>query len=234
MGYNCPHCSKEIPDAIPKARLDQESDKREAAETELKTLKSKVGEQDTQIKLLEKDAKRAKDADAELGMMREDRELDKLAGEWGIDADAGDAFRKQWRALPNTKEQPRPKFDEYMKGLAKEPDKVPSYLRSYLPEFDAGAVVPKPAAKQSGAQFREVVNPDKGTAREGNRTKGKGNITGDELKALQQRANAGDRQALQQYAQMRGQVANQMGMTLETLPASNPLAPAKDAGAGSE
>lgn len=233
MPYNCPHCLKEIADAIPKSRLDQESDKREAAELELKTLRTKTSEQDTQIKLLEKDAKRVKDAEGELGTMREDRELDKLFGAWQLDADAGDAFRNQWRQLPNTKESPRPKFEDYMKGLAKEPDKVPSYLRGYLPEFDDdGAVVQREPAKQQ--QYRQVVNTDKGAGGEGNRVKGKGKITGEELKDLQRRANSGDRAALQEYTRIRGQVQNQLGMAAEPLPSSNPLAPAKDAANANE
>jgi hypothetical protein len=230
---DCPHCAKDVGDVVPRKRITDESDKREAAEKELKDLRTKTAEQDSQIKLLEKDAKRAKDADAELGTMREDRELEKLAGKWEMDADAAAEFRRRWRELPNTKDSPRPKYEDYMKGLAKEPDNVPGFLRDHLPTFDdEGAVVPKQPAK--GAQMRDVVNTDKGTSREGNRTKGKGNITGEEHKALVARANAGDKKALMQIAQLRGQVANQMGMTIDPLPASNPFATAKDTGSGGD
>lgn len=232
MPYNCPSCKAEIPDAIPKSRLDDESDKRKEAEAELKTLRGKTSEQETQIKLLEKDAKKVSAAEGELATMREDRELEKLAGKWEMDGDAAAEFRRRWRELPSTKEAPRPKYEDYMKGLAKEPDNVPGFLRDHLPEFDdAGAVVPREPA-QKGVQMREVPNLDRGSPREGNRTKGKGQITGQEMQALAQRANAGDVKALRQYTAMRGQIAQQMGIELAPLPASNPLAPPKDAGGG--
>lgn len=229
---DCPHCSKDVGDLVPRIRITEESDKRKEAEAELKTLRGKASEQENQIKLLEKDAKKVGVAEAELATLREDRDLDKLAGSWEMDGDAAAEFRRRWRELPNTKDAPRPKFEDYMKGVAKEPDQVPGFLRDHLPEFDDdGKTVPRQPAKQ-GVQLREVPNLDRGSPREGNRTKGKGQITGDEMKQLADRARGGDVKALRQYTAMRGQIAQQMGIELQPLPTSNPLAPPKDTAGG--
>lgn len=140
----CPHCNKDNPRAIPKERLDEESDKRQVAERKLKAAEAEAGVATRlaeQVKSLEgqlagKDAQHARDVAF----------LDADIKDPSIREVFGTHFDRQASAEGGEKDPAK-----WLAGLKAAPEKMPGVLSALMPRAQAQAAAQSAAAKAPAA-----------------------------------------------------------------------------------
>lgn len=145
MAYDCPHCQKAIPDAIPKDRFDEIYNERKA-------LKTKVEDFEKSGKTADVLAKQLEVATGEIAALKSKHEVDLVMLDLGIkDADVRDALEWQYGKLSPEGRAP---FTDTVKTWHAEPDKAPAVVRSLLP---------KPAAVHQGEKVVDAAKPNGAT-----------------------------------------------------------------------
>lgn len=160
MAYNCPHCTKEITDALPKERIAEINQNRREAE-------NRAAELEAQLKDAQKKAATADALTAQLTEVNSRYESDRLgwASERAIvsvgvtDQEGVDVIRALYdRVQPDAKGN-KPTIGDWLGNR----DALPKAVRTYLPEAAAPAAA-EPAPGQ-GAGGQPAVPAAGGTPR---------------------------------------------------------------------
>lgn len=166
MAYDCPHCQKAIPDAIPKDRFDEIYNERKSLKSQLDEVQKNGKSADALALALQ--AREKELADTKLGYSLDLTMRDAHIEDEATRTSIRDVMEWQYSRLP---EADRPALEDIAKTWLTEPDKAPLPVRSLLPKPEptpAATPAPEPA-KTNGAP---ITRP--GFARHTNGLEGSG------------------------------------------------------------
>lgn len=156
-GFNCPHCSKDIPDVVPKERLQAKIER-------VTELEKRVGEQDALIAAERKKVGEMEPIVKEYGAFKAERETDQAIAEAGLKLpDGADlaAFRRRVRmfhedAVAELEEGKRPALADWLK--ADTGGRADPLLRGFYTPPTAGADKGQGAPARGAGSAAPAVN----------------------------------------------------------------------------
>lgn len=151
MAYECPHCSAEIADIVPKARLDKERAKRSAAEEAATAHEQAIAEWQAKA---EQGAAAAEELAAYKSKEQAWTEERAIIGAGITDAEGIQMARLAWSAVPSDQ---RPEG-----GVAEWLPSAPRGVRAYLPDAkpsEPRSAAPAPASSAPPAAAPPAVVP---------------------------------------------------------------------------
>jgi hypothetical protein len=186
MAYDCPHCQKAIPDAIPKERFDEIYNERKTLKTQLDEVQKNGKSADALALALQ--AREKELADTRLGYSLDLTMRDAKIEDEATRTSIRDVMEWQYSRLP---EADRPPLQDIAKTWLTEPDKAPLPVRSLIPKAAA------PVATQQAASAADAAKPNgaaplrPGFARHTNGLEGSGTTTAFQPGSLRAKLAAG-------------------------------------------
>ncbi len=186
MAYDCPHCQKAIPDAIPKERFEEVYNERKAFKSQLEDFQKNGKSADALATALQ--AKEKEFADLKRGYSLDLTMRDAKIEDEATRTSIRDVMEWQHSRMP---EAERPPLEEMAKTWLTEPDKAPLPVRSLIPKV--AAVPPTPPATPPGDPAKANGAPPArpGFARHTNGLEGSGTTTAFQPGSLNAKRAAG-------------------------------------------